>query len=214
MREKGCVPAILPPMAIRKALLTFLTRMAAAVRSPAPSRAPAGVRPDDRPEGPAEGRAEDPGAGPVRPLEVDTPVPGSVLLDIREPAELAGGVAPNALLIPMDCVPHQLDALDRSRPITVYCAAGARSLGVAHWLREQGFDAVSLAGGLQSLSWGPSPVALRTPNRAGEPVVLGLGATIDGVPVGPGTAERVDGDRVRILDQTGLQMVGELRMGR
>lgn len=133
-----------------------------------------------------------------------------MLIDIREPGELAGGVAPGALLIPMDCVPHQLDALDPSRPITVYCAAGARSLGVAHWLREQGFDAMSLEGGIQSLLWGPSPLVLRLPEGAGQPVALGPGATIDGVPVAPCTAERVDGDRVRIIDPTGLQMVGRL----
>ncbi len=77
------------------------------------------------------------------------PVPGSLLLDIREPGELAGGIAVGALCIPMDMVPHQLERLPRDRAITVYCAAGARSWGVAHWLREQGFSgAVSLSAGI------------------------------------------------------------------
>jgi rhodanese-related sulfurtransferase len=82
-------------------------------------------------------------------LEVEAPIPGSLLLDIREPGELASGVAAGAMLLPMDLVPHHLDRLPRDRPITVYCAAGARSWGVAHWLREQGFpEAWSLSGGI------------------------------------------------------------------
>ena len=139
-------------------------------------------------------------------------VPGSLLLDIREPGELAGGVAAEALLLPMNAVPHHLDALDRARPITVYCAAGARSLGVAHWLREQGYNAVSLEGGISSLRWGASPTPMRVPDRAGERVTLPTGATVDGVGVGATTAERVDGDRVRVLDATGLELVGHLAL--
>ncbi len=88
-------------------------------------------------------------AEPGDDLEVDAPIPGSLLLDIREPGELATGAAIGALLIPMDLVPHALERLPKDRPITVYCAAGARSWGVAHWLREQGFPlAVSLSGGI------------------------------------------------------------------
>lgn len=86
--------------------------------------------------------------GDPRPLEVEEPLPGSLLLDIREPGEFAGGVAPGAMLLPMNLVPHHLDELPTDRPITVYCAAGSRSLGVASWLRDRGFDAVSLAPGI------------------------------------------------------------------
>lgn len=169
---------------------------------PAPPRPSAAPTPEPAPEAPERPRAP--------PLEVDTPLPGSLLLDIREPGELSSGVALDALLLPMDCVPHQVDVLDRARPVTVYCAAGARSLGVAHWLREQGFSAVSLEGGIQSLRWADPPWPLRQPDRAGERVALGPSATLDGVPIGEGVAERVDGDRVRVIDATGLQLVGRL----
>lgn len=95
---------------------------------------------------------------------MEAPIPGSLLLDIREPGELASGVAAGALLLPMDLVPHHLDRLPRDRPITVYCAAGARSWGVAHWLREQGYSgAVSLAGGL-----GAVPGGREVPEGAGR----------------------------------------------
>ncbi|GDX81529.1 hypothetical protein LBMAG42_33400 [Deltaproteobacteria bacterium] len=101
---------------------------------------------------------------PADDLEVETPIPGSLLLDIREPGELASGVAVGAMLIPMDLVPHCLERLPKDRPITVYCAAGARSWGVAHWLREQGFAfAVSLSGGIHAV--GPTVVPAGGPGR-------------------------------------------------
>lgn len=185
-------------MALRKSALSLIQR--ALGRAAPPPRPVAPPQP-----APMADRAEK-----APPLEVENPLPGSVLLDIREPGELSSGVAVDALLIPMDCVPNQTDLLDRTRPITVYCAAGARSLGVAHWLREQGFNAVSLEGGIQSLRWAAPPWPLRIPDRAGERVPLEPGATLDGVPIGEGLIERVDGDRVRVIDATGLQIVGRL----
>jgi len=70
-------------------------------------------------------------------------------VDIREPYELSSGHVEDALLLPMNQVPDQLDALPRDRTLIIYCAAGARSYGVAHYLREQGIeDAWSLVGGI------------------------------------------------------------------
>lgn len=191
-------------MALRRNALDLLKRALgrAPTAPPAAPPRPSAAPPEPAPEPPERPRPP--------PLEVDAPLPGSVLLDIREPGELSSGVALDAVLLPMDCVPHQVDLLDRARPVTVYCAAGARSLGVAHWLREQGFSAVSLEGGIQSLRWADPPWPLRQPDRAGERVALGPSATLDGVPIGDGLAERVDGDWVRVIDATGLQLVGRL----
>lgn len=149
-------------------------------------------------------------------LEVEVPVPGSLLLDVREPGEYASGVAEGALLIPMDLVPHQLAALPKDRPITVYCAAGARSAGVAHWLREQGFaGAVSLAGGIGAVRFGGgrvvSPPGLRpgTKLRGTPTSVPGLGD------VGPQDVEVIEqvGEvlRVRFWDAQGVQVEGTAR---
>lgn len=72
-----------------------------------------------------------------------------VLVDIREEHEIFSGFATGALLIPMNQIPHRLAELPRDRDLVIYCAAGARSYGVAHYLREQGFPtAWSLAEGL------------------------------------------------------------------
>ena len=87
-------------------------------------------------------------------LEVDGPgalewvQAGALLLDIREPHEIKSGHATAAFLLPMNQVPHRTAELPRDQKIVVYCAAGARSFGVAGYLREHGFAAAySLSSG-------------------------------------------------------------------
>jgi len=70
------------------------------------------------------------------------------LLDVREAEERAGGYIPGSLHIPMNWVPHRLGDLEKAQEIVVYCAHGIRSNGVAGFLRQQGYQAVSLRGGI------------------------------------------------------------------
>jgi rhodanese-related sulfurtransferase len=147
------------------------------------------------------------------PLEVEEPVPGSLLLDCREPGEYASGVAVGALLLPMDLVPHHLGDLPRDRSITVYCAAGARSAGVAHWLREQGFaQAVSLSGGVGVLRFSGIEVAVPAGVPPGTRLVLPADTLVDGVRLGaPADAEVLEEVgatlRVRFFDASGYQVL-------
>lgn len=141
------------------------------------------------------------------PMEVEDAVPGSLLLDIREPGELASGVAEGAMLLPMDMVPHHLDRLPRDRAITIYCAAGVRSFGVAHWLREQGFPgAVSLVGGLSTLRYGGHAIVIPA-GKPGSSVILAAGEQ-DGVyfPAAQGEVICVEGGtlRARVMDEHGF----------
>jgi len=55
--------------------------------------------------------------------------PETQVLDVRSPAEFAGGALPHAVNIPLDdeSFAAKADALDRSRPVLVYCAGGFRS---------------------------------------------------------------------------------------
>ena len=77
-----------------------------------------------------------------------------LLLDVREPWEHATASIPAATLIPMNEIParaHQ--ELDEDAAILVMCHHGARSLSVAAWLRQQGFDkAQSVSGGIDAWS--------------------------------------------------------------
>ena len=76
-----------------------------------------------------------------------------ILLDVRESWEITeanlGGLA-----MPMgDVTSRAHTELDPDRPIVVLCHHGQRSLSVAMWLREQGYDhAQSLAGGIDAWS--------------------------------------------------------------
>lgn len=65
----------------------------------------------------------------------------TVLLDIREPMETRSGIVKGALVVPMNTVPQNLELLpEKNTRLLVYCAAGVRSFGVTHWLREQGWE--------------------------------------------------------------------------
>jgi len=76
-----------------------------------------------------------------------------VLLDVREPRELAIASVPGALHIPMAQVPARVAELDPSREIVVLCRSGGRSLHVALFLQQHGFKRVAnLKGGI--LRWG------------------------------------------------------------
>lgn len=72
-----------------------------------------------------------------------------VLLDVREPRELAVASVPGALHIPMAQVPARLAEIDRGRHVVVICHSGGRSQAVVGFLKHQGYEQVSnLAGGI------------------------------------------------------------------
>ena len=75
-----------------------------------------------------------------------------LLLDVREPDELAIASLPGAVHIPMIQVASRHHELERGRTIVALCRSGARSLQVAMFLERQGFSRVAnLNGGI--LRW-------------------------------------------------------------
>ena len=72
-------------------------------------------------------------------------------LDIRELTEMRAGHVEHAHLMPMGQVPDRQGELPGDRSVVVYCAAGARSFQIAHYLRDQGHaDVWSMVGGMGS----------------------------------------------------------------
>ena len=74
----------------------------------------------------------------------------AVFLDVREADEYAQGAIPGAVHIPRGYVELQIEGRvqDKSQPIVVYCAGGARSALAAKALGDLGYtDVVSMAGG-------------------------------------------------------------------
>jgi sulfur-carrier protein adenylyltransferase/sulfurtransferase len=75
-----------------------------------------------------------------------------LLLDVREPDELAIASIPWAVAIPMGQVPERLAELPKDKPIAVLCRSGARSGRVTEFLNGNGFpDVANVAGGI--LAW-------------------------------------------------------------
>ena len=72
------------------------------------------------------------------------------LLDVREPWEQQTARIDGAKMIPVGDVPSRAhQELDPDERIVVYCHHGVRSLNVASWLRQQGFEqAQSMRGGI------------------------------------------------------------------
>lgn len=76
-----------------------------------------------------------------------------LLLDVREPDELAIASIPWATAIPMAQIPSRMNELPHDKPIVVMCHHGGRSDRVAQFLEANGFDnAVNLDGGIDAWS--------------------------------------------------------------
>ena len=73
---------------------------------------------------------------------------GACLLDVREPAEFAAGAIPGAINIPLSQLRADFARLSRDRQIDVYCGVGQRGYYAVRFLRQNGFDARNLSGGI------------------------------------------------------------------
>src|SRR4051794_9195903 len=72
------------------------------------------------------------------------------LLDVREDYEWEAGRIPGARHVVLAEVARRADALDAERPVVFYCRVGGRSAMAAMAFRRAGYDAWSMAGGLEA----------------------------------------------------------------
>ena len=85
-----------------------------------------------------------------------------VILDVREPEEVAIACFPGATHIPMDEIPSRLTELDPDHETVVVCHHGIRSAQVAMYLARLGFERVSnLSGGIDLWSATVDPAVPR-----------------------------------------------------
>ena len=91
------------------------------------------------------------------PLEIDVTTAaqllreGALLLDVREPFEVAICAVAGSRPIPMRQIPESLPDLPRDQPILVLCHVGQRSMRVTQFLRANGFaKATNVAGGIDA----------------------------------------------------------------
>lgn len=70
------------------------------------------------------------------------------LIDVREDGEAAICAIEGSVLIPMSELPSRLQEIPQDRPVVLYCHHGMRSMMAGQWLARNGYDALSLAGGI------------------------------------------------------------------
>lgn len=73
------------------------------------------------------------------------------LIDVREADEVAEGIIPGAVHIPLGEVPERVNELDQSKAYIIICRSGGRSGNATEFLEAQGYDATNMVGGM--LDW-------------------------------------------------------------
>jgi rhodanese-related sulfurtransferase len=81
--------------------------------------------------------------------QVPDPLPAGVsVLDVREPVEWQHGRIEGAVHVPLTQLPDRLDEIPDDHQLLVVCKVGGRSAQATAFLREKGFEAINLAGGM------------------------------------------------------------------
>ena len=87
----------------------------------------------------------------VFPEDVETDVNGDfTFLDVRMEEEFDEEHIPGAINIPVDELRMRLSEFDPGREYYVYCLAGPRSAQASFILKSQGFNAMSIKGGISA----------------------------------------------------------------
>jgi rhodanese-related sulfurtransferase len=74
---------------------------------------------------------------------------GAQLIDVREGYEWDAGRIPGARHIELERLAAQSETIDKDRPVIFQCRLGARSAMATQAFRAAGYDAWSMAGGIQ-----------------------------------------------------------------
>jgi rhodanese-related sulfurtransferase len=82
------------------------------------------------------------------------------VVDVREDYERAAGHIAGSRHITLGDLAAQAESVDRDRPVIFYCHVGSRSLMAAQAFRQAGFDAWSMAGGIDAWEQEGHPVEI------------------------------------------------------
>ena len=83
------------------------------------------------------------------------------VLDVRTPDEYQSGHLKNALLADWNNdaeFQQRVKALDKSKPVYTYCLSGGRSSAATQYLKQNGFNAFNLSGGISAWKTENKPV--------------------------------------------------------
>lgn len=77
---------------------------------------------------------------------------GGQLIDVRSNHEFTQGALRNAINMPVESVPYYASAIDKSKPVMLYCVTGTRANLVKRFLESLGFNYVYNLGGISQLA--------------------------------------------------------------
>ncbi|HLO80049.1 MAG TPA: rhodanese-like domain-containing protein [Chitinophagaceae bacterium] len=124
---------------------------------------------------------------PIDEFEKKINEKGAQILDVRTIGEYNSGYLKNSLQADWNNrsqFDDRTQYLDKSKPVYVYCASGVRSANAAAALKQKGFNAINMEGGMNA--W----------KKAGKPVI---GATDEG---------KISGEQYsKYTAQTGLVLI-------
>jgi rhodanese-related sulfurtransferase len=80
------------------------------------------------------------------------------VIDVRETYERDAGHIVGSRHIALGELPAEAESLDRDRPVIFHCHVGSRSLMAAAAFRQAGFEAYSMAGGIEAWEQEGRPV--------------------------------------------------------
>ena len=67
---------------------------------------------------------------------------GAMLIDVRTPSEVAEGMAPGAVNIPLQEIQQRLAEFPKDKDLLIYCRSGKRSMAASNFLIENGYEKV------------------------------------------------------------------------
>ena len=106
----------------------------------------------------------------IEVAQVPDPIPAGVtVIDVREPVEWHHGRIDGAVHIPITEIPVRAEELPVDQQLLVVCKVGSRSAQVTAFLREKGFEAINLAGGM--IDWAEAGRAM-VGDGDGAPLVV------------------------------------------
>jgi rhodanese-related sulfurtransferase len=106
----------------------------------------------------------------VEVAQVPDPIPdGVTVVDVREPVEWHYGHIDGAVHIPLTEIPGRIADLPDGQQLLVVCKVGGRSAQATAFLRQKGFEALNLAGGMIDWAEAGRPMV---GDADGDPIVV------------------------------------------
>ncbi len=86
----------------------------------------------------------------IQAEELANPGDDQVILDVRKDFEVAAGIIPGAVHIPLDELRDRLSELPKDKEILAYCAVGLRGYLACRTLEQKGYRCRNLSGGIKT----------------------------------------------------------------